>query len=365
MHRFIVLILTISILIVGGCSIERLPSYVSDTTNTEESVSGTDYSSTSNPSETITDTTHEETVTEAETTSSQDETSTPNVSTTDISAPSNPHSFVSDAIKSVSAANAFIYNSTDSVLLAGKGDGVNIVPASITKLLTALYALEVAPPDLVITATSDVLSLVGRYSSIANIKTNHRLTVSQLIQGMMMPSGNDAAYVLAAGIGRYLSNDPSLPGRDAVDLFMKGLNQYAVKIGCIETNFTVPDGLAKSDHYTSIHDMIIFGKLASENPLISKYANTVSENVTIESGQTLEWNNSNLLINPGSEFYSPYVNGLKTGSLSGNYCLYVSAVINGKIYLIGIFGAPQKNGRYEDAHKLIDAIIASENEAGG
>lgn len=181
----------------------------------------------------------------------------------------------------------------------------------------------------------------------------------------MMPSGNDAAYVLAAGVGRYISNDQSMSATDAVDLFMSNLNSYAKSIGCTGTHYSVPDGLARENHYTSTHDLIIVGKLASEHPLISKYANTVSEKVYYKSGQNITWNSSNYLINPNSEYYSPYVNGLKTGSLSGNNYIYVSAVINDKTYLIGIFGCSEKNDRYDDAHLLINAILESTKEAGG
>lgn len=365
MNRIFAIILAFSLLLCGCNSEKNSPSVTTpESTTAETTATETTKENDTTASETTTEkreeTTKETTKAEVSTTPE----TTVKITTTEPPIPEPPSGSISEIISSVSASNAFVYNASSDELLGKKGDGINISPASITKLLTALYALESAPSDLVIAPKAEELALVGKNSSLAYIKTHHKLTVSQLIQGMMMPSGNDAAYALAAGVGRHIANDPSMDGSEAVKLFMKGLNEYAKKIGCTGTNFTVPDGLSGAEHYTSSRDMIIIGKMAVSNPIISKYAKTVSQNVRYASGHTITWNNSNSLINPNSEYYSPYVNGLKTGSLTGNYCLYVSAEINDNTYLIGIFGSPTKSGRYDDAHILIDAILDSVKEAG-
>ena len=257
----------------------------------------------------------------------------------------------------VQAEAVFVYNVTDDELLAIKGQDRTIIPASITKLLTIQYALSLAPSDLEITPQASELALVGKGSSIAYIKTHHRLTVAQLIKGMMLPSGNDAAYALAAGVARYELNHPNLDGNDAVKHFVQGMNEYAASLGCTNTFFTVPDGLAGDEHYTSLHDLIIIGKNALKCDLITEYSKIVSERVKYASGHFMTWNNTNRLINPEDTYYSPYVTGLKTGSLNDNYCLYISADIEGSTYLIGIFKSPTKTSRYDDAHIIIDSIL--------
>ena len=70
-----------------------------------------------------------------------------------------------------------------------------------------------------------------------------------LIEGMLLPSGNDAAYVLAAAAGRKIAKDPLLDGKRAVDVFMKQMKSYGTSIGLCGTNFTVPDGYAGNEHY--------------------------------------------------------------------------------------------------------------------
>lgn len=262
----------------------------------------------------------------------------------------------------IKAEAAFVYNVTSDELLSIKGEDKRIIPASITKLLTIQYALSVVPNELEITPKADELSMVGAGSSVAYIKTHHRLTVAQLIKGMMLPSGNDAAYTLAAGVGRYISGNSEMSGQDAVRLFVNGMNEFAQNLGCTNTAFTVPDGLAGDEHYTTLHDLIIIGKNALNCDLITECSKIVSERVIYASGHTITWNNTNRLINPEDSYYSPYVTGLKTGSLTNNYCLYISAEINGSTYLIGIFKSPTKNSRYDDVHIILDSILEMYSE---
>jgi D-alanyl-D-alanine carboxypeptidase (penicillin-binding protein 5/6) len=305
---------------------------------------------------TTAETTPEVTVTTEEITTTE-----PPVTTTEeVFPPDIPFSNVSDAILNVRAQNAFVYNVTDGMLLAMKGDGEHICPASVTKLLSILYALSVCPENYEITPKAEELAMVGKGSSTAYIKTKHRLTVAQLVKGMLLPSGNDAAYVLAAGVGRYVANNPTMNGADAVALFMQGVNEYAAELGCTGTLYTVPDGLAGDEHYTSTHDLILVGQAVLKNELMMSYTKIVSERVRYASGHYMTWNNTNRLINPDDSYYSPYVTGLKTGSLTDNFCIYVSAEINGCQYLIGIFGSPTKNSRYDDAHILLDALLGKE-----
>ena len=256
---------------------------------------------------------------------------------------------------SLLAKQVFVYDVMGDSFLFEKGTDDAILPASITKILTALYALEVCPPETLF-YPKDELSLVGAGSSLAYIKTNHILTLEMLIEGMLLPSGNDAAYVVAAGTARYVTGDSNMPAKEAVAYFMEQANAFAVSLGCTGTVYSVPDGLAYKNHYTSAHDLAILGKAALANPIIAKYASTVSERVVYASKHTNTWTNTNQLINPSSPHYSPYVTGLKTGSLTNHYCLFVSAEIKGRTFLIGIFGAPNTNARYRDATTLIGEL---------
>ena len=256
----------------------------------------------------------------------------------------------------ISSPQAFIYDVSNDTIIFTKGEDKVVYPGSTTKLLTALYALSLLPEDAVITPGNE-LSLVKEGSSVAYIKSHHKLTVRMLVEAMMIPSGNDAAYVLAAAAGREIAGDESLDGIRAADVFMEGLNKYAKKIGLCGTYFTVPDGYAGAEHYTTTEDMAIIARLAYKNDLITECASKRDADVVYASGHTNTWINTNKLLDPESAYYSRYAKGLKTGSVDDEYSLVFSFVFDdGREYIAGVFGAETKNIRFEDALKIINVL---------
>lgn len=256
----------------------------------------------------------------------------------------------------IRSPQGFVYDVSNDTIIFTKGESKVVYPGSTTKLLTALYVLSVLDENELVTP-GDELDLVKPGSSIAYIKENHQLTVSMLIEGMLIPSGNDAAYVLAAAAGRKLANDSSMNGEEAVKRFMDGLNDYAGSIGLCGTFFTVPDGYADKEHYTTTEDMAIIARTAYKNSLISGYASKNISNVVYASGHTNQWINTNKLLDPESGYYSRYAKGLKTGSIDNEYSLVFSFEFDdGREYIAGVFGANNKNIRFEDALLIINGL---------
>lgn len=260
------------------------------------------------------------------------------------------------SVKGLTAQSYFIYDCEAGEFVAIHGETKLVYPASTTKLLTALYALTLLSPDEPV-SPGDELSLVGEGSSIAYIKSHHTLTVEMLIEGMMIPSGNDAAYAIAAAAGKKL--DPSLGGKAAVERFMKGLNEYAEAIGLCSTSFTVPDGLAEEEHYTSIEDLAIIARHAFANEMIRTFGGIAEADVTYESGHTNTWVNTNLLLIEDSGYYDPRVKSGKTGSIEGAYNVIFLAEEDGKEYIIGIFGSESKTARFADGILAMDAVFGA------
>lgn len=248
---------------------------------------------------------------------------------------------------------AFVYDCQMDEIIYQKGERRVVYPASTTKLMTLLCAQEYLSPDEVI-VPGDELTLVGAGSSVAYIKEHHSLSVEMLVEGMLLPSGNDAAYVLAAAAGNRI--DPSVTGRQAVAVFMDAMAEYGARIGLVGTRFTSPDGLAGKEHYSTVEDVALIARLAMENEIIRRYAALHEDDVTYASGHTNHWVNTNELLDPDSPWYHAAVTGLKTGSLEHNYCLIATVEQAGRTYIIGLFGAWEKNDRYADAHTIIDAL---------
>lgn len=257
-------------------------------------------------------------------------------------------------IHGISADAYFVYDCEDDLFLAIHGADKRVYPASITKLLTALYALTLLSPEELVTPGEE-LSMVQAGSSIAYVKSHHTLTVEMLVEGMMIPSGNDAAYALAAAGGARL--DETLSGKAAVERFIKGMNDYAKDLGCCSSRFTVPDGLAEEEHYSSPEDMAIIVRAAFAEPLIANYCGQAVAEVTYASGHTNMWVTTNALIDETSEYYDSRVLLGKTGSLKDYYNVIFLAEAKGHRCIVGIFGSGGKEARFADGITAMDAVF--------
>lgn len=256
----------------------------------------------------------------------------------------------------ISSGQAFVYDMDAGEYLFIKGESRVVYPASTTKLLTILYALTLLSPDKLVTA-GDEVKMIASGSSIAYIKRGHTLTVEMLIEGILLPSGNDAAYVLAAAGGKVLLDDPEAQATAAVNAFVDGMNRYGGEIGLCGSRFLSPDGNTEEAHYSTVEDMTIIARLAAKNEYIMKYAGKSEDDVTYASGETNHWVNTNLMLDPDSEFYDSAVTGLKTGSLGkGKYSVIVTAEFTGKQYLIGVFSSKTAKDRFRDARTILEGL---------
>ncbi len=233
-------------------------------------------------------------------------------------------------------------------------------PASLTKLLTAGISLEYCQLDDVFTA-GDELSFVAYDASVAGLKKGQQLSLSVLLDAMMLPSGNDAAYVVAVGIGRISAGDPGLSPQKALQEFLTLMNRYAQKLGATHSHFTNPDGYPDDDHYTTPEDFLHITRFALSFPAIRASASKLTAEYVLEGGETLQWRNTNALLQKESEYFFPYANGLKTGyTNAAGGCIAVTAD-DGEQQILGLlFQTPDRQTRFRDAAFLLNAIYASE-----
>ena len=257
----------------------------------------------------------------------------------------------------IQAGHVFVYDTADREMLWCSSDPAEpLCPASITKLFTAYVALELLEPDTVITAGRE-LGLLQPGSSTAFIAYGSRLTAQMLVEAMLLPSGNDAAYVLAAAAGQSLS-DRSISAKAAVTLFMEEVNRRCKDLGFINTHFETPDGYHAEQHFSCPADLATIGELALSNEIIAKYAATQQDSVVFKSGETISWYNTNRLLNPESAWYCENAVGLKTGyTKEAGYCLLSAFETETGHILVGIFDAENKLSRYGDAADLYRAAI--------
>ena len=241
---------------------------------------------------------------------------------------------------------AVFYCVEDEKVLYSKNADEKIAPASLTKLLTAAVALYYIDPDEVFTVGSE-RKMVPSGSSLCLILSGHRLTLYDLVTGMLMASGNDAAYTVAVSAARRLACDDAMTDEVALEFFCGLMNDFAEELGMKNSHFTTPDGSDEKDQYTTVSDLLLLARYALSVAEIREIVSTYQKYVVFESGENITWTNSNKLLCPDSKFYSKYAIGMKTGTTtrSGN-CLIAAFEKDGKTYISVAAGCLTDNERY-------------------
>lgn len=263
----------------------------------------------------------------------------------------------------VSAKGAILINAENGVVLWEKNARVPFYPASTTKMITALYALEkkgMALEDLVI-ASYDAVATVHPHIRRADngqhppyrlefggthmgIKVGETLSLRTLMYGLMLTSANDAANVIA----QHVSGN--------VSAFMEELNQFVREKGCLDTVLNNPHGLPHPEHRASAHDLAILASEVLKYPFFREVVKTTQyiRPQTNKQPESVLYQH-NALVKPG-RFYYPKAIGIKTGyTLSGGYTLVAAAEDLERKLIVVVLGCEKIEQRYKDAIALFEA----------
>lgn len=265
-----------------------------------------------------------------------------------------PFSFDPNAAPYYSAAA--VYSVDTGQFLFRENSGAAMAPASLTKMLTAATAVKYAGLDTCYTVGSE-LWLVYEGSSMAYLTAGDTLTLRDLIAGMLMSSGNDAAYTIAVNVARDQSGRPEMTDYEAVEHFCALMNQTAAEIGMTASHFTTPDGWDSGGQYTTAEDIVKLSAHLMNYPDIMRITGTYQMDVVSVSGEGYSWTNSNHLLDPNFELYRGNVLGMKTGTtLSAGNCLAAAFTKNGSTYISVVAGCYSDYDRFDLTVQLMDAI---------
>ena len=226
--------------------------------------------------------------------------------------------------------SAILIDAKTGEVLFEKNADQKAYPASTTKILTAYIALSqgYSMTEEIIPSRNSVMS-VPAGSSIAYFSENEKLTLEQVLYGLLLPSGNDAANILAEHISGSTST------------FAELMNVTAEKLGATDSHFMNPSGLHNNDHYTTASDL---AKIARQAMKIDKFREIVSQvkfdmPATNISKQERTFINTNKLLTSGGEYFYPYATGIKTGYTSqASNCLVASASKDGVELITVVLG---------------------------
>lgn len=170
---------------------------------------------------------------------------------------------------------------------AQKGARDEVAIASLTKVFTAVQALEMASPETLITTTED--DLFGPSHSLMGFGPNETYTLEDMIYGLMLPSGNDAAHAVARSLGGQPGDTPE----ESVERFMGLLNQRVIDMGLTNTHLITPSGWGVPGHHSSAWDVAAMMQHALQYPLIVEAISTTE--YTTSNGLLYMRNNNRLL----------------------------------------------------------------------
>jgi serine-type D-Ala-D-Ala carboxypeptidase (penicillin-binding protein 5/6) len=266
----------------------------------------------------------------------------------------------------ISASNAILINADNNRVLFEKKAHQKAYPASVTKMITIYYVLENHFKDLnkYLVASENALKVISPETKIYSnykiapyllesdgssfeVQKDEKLTLNDLLHGMIICSGNDASNVVAENLGGSIEN------------FMKSLNAFLKQKGCLDTNLINPHGLHMPDHVTSVYDVAYIMRLALNNPKFYEiFSCKFYLRPKTNKQQKKELITFNKLLKPGKNYYKYALCG-KTGYHSkAKYNLLSVAKKNNRTLIAVVFGCPNNENRYEDTIKLFETAFA-------
>ncbi len=252
---------------------------------------------------------------------------------------------VSNTIETVSEVNdthkepkinsraAIVLDRKSKKVIYGKNENVKKAMASTTKIMTAMVVIQNTNLDNIVEVSKKA---AGTGGSRLGLKAGDKISVKDLLYGLLLRSGNDCAVALAEYIG------------GSIEGFAKLMNQNAENLGLENTNFVTPHGLDAKEHYTTAYELALLADYALENQAFSKIVNSKTYTIRInKSSKTL--NNTNELLGVLDGVY-----GVKTGFTNGAGRCLVTSIKRGELDVICVvLGADTKKDRTRDSVKLI------------
>ncbi|RFB15025.1 D-alanyl-D-alanine carboxypeptidase [Bacillus sp. HNG] len=223
-------------------------------------------------------------------------------------------------------------------ILYEKNSRTQMYPASLTKMATAIYAIEKGNLDDVVSVSANAYETDG---TRVYLEEGEQVTLKHLIQGLLINSGNDAGVAIA----EHLNGN--------IESFAKSLNQYLKEeIGVEQTHFTNPHGLFDENHYTTAYDLALITKYALKNPVFREIFGTKELAWDGESWDTTLFSHHLLL---RGEIPYEGITGGKTGFVQESRCTLSTTAEQGDLSLIAIvLKAERDEDAYEDTVALLD-----------
>ena len=242
----------------------------------------------------------------------------------------------------INAEGCVLIDASTGKALYEKNADKSFEPASTTKVMTAILALEKCNLNEEVTIQEDFTKIDG--TAIGLLKGDV-ITVHDLLLGLLLESGNDCANAIAKHIS------------GSIEDFAKLMNAKAKELGALNTNFKNPSGLPDPEHTTTAHDLALFLREAINNKDYMEISKTPFYTITLKSdpSKTIIINNKNYMINKNSKYYYPFAICGKNGyTTKSNHTYVASAEKDGQVLVAAFLNASDKDQNFHDMQTVFN-----------
>ena len=254
------------------------------------------------------------------------------------------------SVNMTEATSAALFDVNNSNIIYGKNMHERLAPASLTKVLTALVALDYGNLDDVITVTKDV-NITESGATLCGLKEGDTLTLNQALHALLIQSANDAANAIAIHLG------------GSIEGFSALMNEKAISIGATNSHFVNPHGLSADDHYTTAYDLYLIFNEAINYELFREIIHMENYSTIYQDSngneKEMEFKTTNMFLR--GNYNSPdkvTVIGGKTGTTNaaGNCLILLSKDTAGNPYISVILRSKERQLMYEQMIDLLEEI---------
>lgn len=253
----------------------------------------------------------------------------------------------------VHAASAIVMDMESGAVLYAKAAEEQHFPASITKLLTTLVALEVGEPDDTVTFTEDSVSFLEYDDANIGMIPGEQISLRDALHGVLLASANEVSYAVAESMGTKMGG--------SYQTFIDRMNERAEALGCTGSHWVNANGLHDDLHYTTAHDMARIAAAVYQHEafrsLMSDLSYTIGPTPQQEEPREL-WQNHRMLM-PDNEYHYEYCRGGKTGYTDQSGTTLVTMADNGQMHLAAVVLADYGVQAYEDTRAMFDYVFAN------
>lgn len=242
----------------------------------------------------------------------------------------------------IGAKSAVLMDANTGAILYSKNMNEALYPASITKLMTCLIAVENCSLDEIITVNQSAIDDNDSDGTNMSLIAGEQLTLEELLYGILINSANEACNA----VGEHIAGSS--------EAFVEMMNERAIELGCTNTHFVTTNGLHREGHYTTAHDMALIGQAFFEHDILCKLSCIPEYHIEANAYHEEHWLYSKNNLYEGRTYYYESLVGSKTGFTSNSRQTLVSCAEQDGMKLICVILMEESPYQFEDTVNLFD-----------